>query len=134
MVPGSFSHFILDRWTRPHGPWQLLSFILNRWTCPLIPGSFSLSFQSTWSLAVSLYHFSPLDTSTWSPAVSLFHLSPLDTSTWSPAVERSFRYITLIKIITRSSIIGRGPLLRIAIEGPELLAVNFDEFLEIFKQ
>ncbi len=70
------------------------------------------------------------------PAVSLFHFSPLDTSTWSPAVERSFSYSTLIKKLTCSSINDQnlGLLMRIAIEGPELLAVNFDEFLEIFKQ
>jgi len=52
------------------------------------------------------------------------------------SVERSFSYMKLIKTRIRNSITDQNlsRLMRIAIEGPELSAVNFDEVLEIFKQ
>ena len=50
------------------------------------------------------------------------------------SVERSFSYMKLIKTRIRNTDQTLGRLMRIAIGGPELSAVNFDEILEIFKQ
>lgn len=52
------------------------------------------------------------------------------------SVERSFSYMKLIKTRIRNSITDQnlGRLMRIAIEGPELSNVNFNEVLDIFKQ
>ena len=47
------------------------------------------------------------------------------------SVERSVSYMKLININTDQNL---GQLMRIAIEGPELSAVNFNEVLDIFKQ
>ena len=51
------------------------------------------------------------------------------------SVERSFSCMRLIKTRIRNSIIDQnlGRLMRIAIEGPELSAVNFNVVLDIFE-
>ena len=57
---------------------------------------------------------------------------PVGTAT----VERSFSQMKLIKtrLQNRLSDTNLAHLMRIAIEGPELTAVDFDAILEIFKQ
>ena len=52
------------------------------------------------------------------------------------SVELSFSYMKLIKtrLRNRLSDVNLARLMRIAIEGPELTSVNFDEVLEIFKE
>ncbi len=52
------------------------------------------------------------------------------------SVERSFSYMKTIKTRLRNRISDTNliHLMRIAIEGPELPAVNFNEILDIFKE
>ncbi len=65
-----------------------------------------------------------------------FKLLKVILAVGTTSVERSSSYVKLIKTRIRNSITDQtlGRLMRIAIEGPELLAVNFDKVLEIFKQ
>ena len=57
---------------------------------------------------------------------------PVGTAT----VERSFSHMKQIKMRLRNRLndANLSHLMRIAIEGPELSSINFDEVLEVFKE
>ena len=60
----------------------------------------------------------------------------LTLSVGTATVERSFSQMKLVKTRLRSKIIDSNlaSLMRIAIEGPELCSVSFNEILDIFKE